>query len=617
MKKLKFILIVIFPCFALAQKYSSIDSIPGAPVFVYTHNSPMDLIRDRKYIEDNTKIYAAFLNRALNQNLLTDKAKTYYILETLEQANIVLGDYSAAEKAYENNLVIYPPHYLYYFPDRIYLDVKMGRENSYMEAIDKQLNKMDRKSFEMISEYVGPELLHKDLKNNYNTFFTFLSSDSSNLRKSVEANTSFSNESKKLTMTRFSDFLWVYCQNLVADELFNDFVRTDPLQSKKWNEWWDSHTYSFDHGELLHDVLICNFQFFEKHYFDSSVLWVNPGEIAGNHIDDDHNGIIDDIHGYQYNIKDQRIREPVTLEWKGIDSEAIITQAGGQADKIAKRYGGAIEEYKSRFDHGNMSVELMLKGNPRVHVMALEQNQLDGDQNYLPDFIQGSFTNSISHNQYLVDSLVELFIRSFNEMTSYCNHYGVRVVEINSMSVNEKDLFMKGCGRDSIELLEFGRKMFAKLREGMNRAYLLAPNVLFINSAGNDDLNVDTASNILNFIRLPNVMIAGALYKDFKKASYSNFGTGVDVYAPAHFVLQKVKMRSRRYIFLHNESGGTSAAAPVVANLAIKILELKPGLGAALIKQLILDGTDKEPFEKGINIIDPNKTIALLKIAPI
>ncbi len=26
-------------------------------------------------------------------------------------------------------------------------------------------------------------------------------------------------------------------------------------------------------------------------------VWTNPGEIAGNHIDDDHNGYIDDVHG--------------------------------------------------------------------------------------------------------------------------------------------------------------------------------------------------------------------------------------------------------------------------------------------------------------------------------
>ena len=29
-------------------------------------------------------------------------------------------------------------------------------------------------------------------------------------------------------------------------------------------------------------------------------LWVNPGEIAGNGIDDDGNGYIDDVHGYDF-----------------------------------------------------------------------------------------------------------------------------------------------------------------------------------------------------------------------------------------------------------------------------------------------------------------------------
>jgi subtilisin family serine protease len=29
-------------------------------------------------------------------------------------------------------------------------------------------------------------------------------------------------------------------------------------------------------------------------------LWVNPGEIAGNGIDDDNNGFIDDVNGWDF-----------------------------------------------------------------------------------------------------------------------------------------------------------------------------------------------------------------------------------------------------------------------------------------------------------------------------
>src|SRR6201996_2785856 len=30
------------------------------------------------------------------------------------------------------------------------------------------------------------------------------------------------------------------------------------------------------------------------------ILWTNPGEIPGNGIDDDHNGYVDDVHGWNF-----------------------------------------------------------------------------------------------------------------------------------------------------------------------------------------------------------------------------------------------------------------------------------------------------------------------------
>src|ERR1700750_1174518 len=47
-----------------------------------------------------------------------------------------------------------------------------------------------------------------------------------------------------------------------------------------------------------------------------SILWVNPKEIPGNGIDDDHNGYVDDIHGWNFrgekdekNVKDDSQEE--------------------------------------------------------------------------------------------------------------------------------------------------------------------------------------------------------------------------------------------------------------------------------------------------------------------
>ena len=599
---------------SFAQKYASIDSVPGAPVFICTQNTALEVVKDKKFITDNTKIFLDFLEKVSDQNLLEPSANNSYLLENMEQANIILGRYKAAENSYFANLAKNKFHSIFFLPDKVFLDVKTGKEISYSAAISNELKDWDRQDLEAYETYFGPGMLHYDSQILSWSSFGFLSSDTTNFRKNLERNTSRPNvKDKRLSMIQFSYFLYVYAENLVADAVVNDFIKVTPFDNDKWSKVWESKLYHFTKVDSLHEVLACNYQVFDRNFFDPKILWRNPGEIPGNHIDDDSNGIVDDVNGYEYNIANQKIKEPVALSWKEIDSIAVMQQAGGLANKMSSSYGGAVEEYKSRLDHGDMSIELMLKNNPRVQFMALEQNQVDGEHNYIPDYVPALFTNNIAHNQHLVDSLVTLFIGCFQEMAEYCNHFKMRVVEINSIGANEKNFNLKGCGKDSAETKEFAKKMFAKLKDGLTIAYLKAPNTLYINSAGNYNVDIDSIPDMINFIRLPNIIIAGALYKDLQKASYSSYGKGVDVFAPAHFPLKLVKFKSKPFAWLHNESAGTSAAAPVVANLAIQILEMNPNLTAAQVKQLIISGADKEPYEKGINIINPKKTIALLK----
>ena len=42
-------------------------------------------------------------------------------------------------------------------------------------------------------------------------------------------------------------------------------------------------------------------------------LWTNPGETAGNGIDDDGNGLIDDMHGWDFHMNDSEPMDPVDL----------------------------------------------------------------------------------------------------------------------------------------------------------------------------------------------------------------------------------------------------------------------------------------------------------------
>ena len=597
------ILITINVTCLFAQKYSSIDSVPGAPVFSFTHHTALEIVKDKQFITSNAKIFLDFANKILDQNLLdtTNRSYSVFLVTSIEMANLILGNYQAAEKIVDT----YPSDigsFLWLLPDKVFLDVKTGKESSYSLAILSELKVRDRECLELYDDYVyGPGMLGYPFTIS-NTVFGFLSSDTAKFRKNIERQTTPLTKIKKLIMMQFGDFLYVSGANVVANAVVNNFINTTPFDHKKWESTWNSMLYHFTKKDSLHDVLACNYSVFYRDLFDPKILWSNPGEIPGNHVDDDHNGIVDDVHGYEYKIDNQKIKEPIALRWNETDTMAVLKEWFD-----SREYKGPVQFYRHKFEHGSMTVELMLKGNPRVHFMALEQHW----NNFGTSF-SFMFTADITHNQHLVDSCVDLLVNSFGEEAVYCNRYKVRVVVINGM-LREENFYFKECGHDSTEAKAFEIKMENKFKKGYAIAYGKAPNTLYINSAGNLNINIDIDSTreIISSLNLPNIIVAGALYKDLHKASYSNYGSRVDVFAPAHFPLKFANLNSTPVY--HNESAGTSASAPVIANLAIQILELNPNLTAAQLKQLIIEGADKEPYEKGINIIDPKKTIALLK----
>ncbi|KZL92441.1 S8 family peptidase [Clostridium magnum] len=121
--------------------------------------------------------------------------------------------------------------------------------------------------------------------------------------------------------------------------------------------------------------------------------------------------------------------------------------------------------------------------------------------------------------------------------------------------------------------------------------YATDKGTLVVVAAGNDNVDCSNYSPASN----SNVYTVSALSKNDRKASYSNYGTKVEVSAPGDNILSTVP--NGKYAYM----SGTSMAAPIVSAVAAMIKAENPNLTPSEIKQ-ILDQSAKDLGTTGRDI---------------
>ncbi|HPE83065.1 MAG: S8 family peptidase [Aequorivita sp.] len=410
-----------------------------------------------------------------------------------------------------------------------------------------------------------------------------------------------------------------------------------------------------------------------------NVIWNNPGEIAGNGIDDDKNGFVDDVHGWNFlgdivgeNMEYVRIIRKFKPKFEG-KSEASISAADREDYAI---YQKAKAEYdkefsetttnKARYEqiisqlkptHEAMAKKLGKENYTKEDLAAIknpssqEQQQiamlnqmlnfadsvpevleelesgikyfngrLDNNFNLMKDFrgVLGDNPEDIADNIYgdnnvagpdptrenvkhgtHVAGIIAAQRNNGIGMNGVANNVKILVVRaVPDGDEYDKDiaLAIRYAVDNGAKVLNtsFG-KYYSPHADWVYEAikYAASKDVLIVNAAGNDGLDLDTV-NIYPNDQFDNgsemadsFLTVGALnykYGGEMVANFSNYGkTNVDVFAPGVKIWSTTPLNT--YEFLQ----GTSMAAPEVAGVAAMIRSYYPGLSAKQVKQILMD----------------------------
>ena len=312
-------------------------------------------------------------------------------------------------------------------------------------------------------------------------------------------------------------------------------------------------------------------------------IWTNTKEIDGNGIDDDHNGYIDDVHGWNFRgAKDGTIIEneqagatQVYLEWKN--------------KRENETYRKAKAIYLEKIQNSKDSADLQYAYNIRYHSSSLiaNDNEQPGNHTYGSPYIK--LSPNLSHGTHVAGIV-----------TSIDSTVIIMPVVASTAVGDERDKDVANAIHYAVDNgariinISFS-KVFSGNKELVDRAIAYAEkhNVLMVHCAGNDGVNIDSAANYHypiaidnNGKKFTNFITVGwnrPLF-DYRLAHpYGDYGKlNVDLYAPGSDIWSTVP--GNAYDF----KSGSSMSTPVVSGAAALLLSYFPSASAVQIKNILM-----------------------------
>ncbi|MBX2988734.1 MAG: S8 family serine peptidase [Bdellovibrionaceae bacterium] len=348
-----------------------------------------------------------------------------------------------------------------------------------------------------------------------------------------------------------------------------------------------------------------------QHAWLKNHAWLNEKEIAGNRVDDDNNGKVDDVSGWNFADSYGRVFFPEHLQLVNPITyrlfEIIAHQQAGRTTDEDKKFWEehvlslpkprkealtAHLNFFGQYAHGTHVAGIVASQDPEAKIMAA---RVFADE---PPAEYGK-NKGWSLSEMFYKLLAMASNGTFDLVAGYLHERQADVANyslgVPLHSIAKQVLALRGVKEPTAAELSAETKLVFGQFEPRGRAWMTsAPHTLFVIAAGNDGNDNDALPMFPASIRVENAVSVAATQDFDKLAKFSNYGKlSVDVAAPGVAIVSSVPgLDAGRTLPM----SGTSMAAPYVTGVAARIKSLNPGLNPVQIKEVLMGTVDRKDW---------------------
>ena len=331
-------------------------------------------------------------------------------------------------------------------------------------------------------------------------------------------------------------------------------------------------------------------------------IWVNPLDVAGNMQDEDNNGFLNDVNGWNFSDNNGVLLDSKYISYLTPDVKRFFKiqsdVAKGNIDWVNLTW--AREQLKDEsfikslniygnFMHGTHVSGIAMQGTTDAELLGVRIGVSEPGR----DTTRTGKVWKKDEIRAALSYMVTLTLDYYAEIINYLDGHRADVVNFSIGISNDslQDSLAGYLSPAAGDISDLTKEALQKFIQDGRQTLAKAPDTLFVIAAGNDGTNNDMEEFFPANVKTDNAITVAATNEDRSLASFSNYGKNtVDIAAPG------VNIRSTVPGNDYLSVSGTSQATPFVTRAASMVKDANPSLLPVQIKRILMNTVTKKSF---------------------